>query len=88
MKLLLDFLPIILFFITYKLMGLYAAIYMMIVASVVQVLIVRWRTGKFERMQVITLALLVVFGGVTLAVRGAAFFSLGIFTNKNNSDNN
>lgn len=73
MKLLLDFLPIILFFITYKLMGLYAAIYMMIVASVVQVLIVRWRTGKFERMQVITLALLVVFGGVTLAVRDPAF---------------
>jgi intracellular septation protein len=46
---------------------------MMIVASVVQVLIVRWRTGKFERMQVITLALLVVFGGVTLAVRDPAF---------------
>ncbi|CAC9609120.1 Intracellular septation protein IspA [uncultured Gammaproteobacteria bacterium] len=73
MKLLLDFLPIALFFIVYKLMGLYAAIYAMIVASVVQVLVARWRTGKFEKMQVITLALLVVFGGVTLAVRDPAF---------------
>jgi intracellular septation protein len=73
MKLLLDFLPIALFFIVYKLMGLYAAIYAMIAASVVQVLVARWRTGKFEKMQVITLALLVVFGGVTLAVRDPAF---------------
>ncbi|CAB5500664.1 Intracellular septation protein IspA [Bathymodiolus thermophilus thioautotrophic gill symbiont] len=73
MKLLLDFLPIALFFIVYKSMGLYAAIYAMIAASVVQVLVARWRTGKFEKMQVITLALLVVFGGVTLAVRDPAF---------------
>ncbi|MBA5248067.1 Intracellular septation protein IspA [hydrothermal vent metagenome] len=73
MKFLLDFFPIALFFIVYKTMGLYAAIYAMIGATVVQMLIARLQTGKFEKMQVITLGLLVVFGGVTLAVRDPAF---------------
>lgn len=73
MKFLLDFFPIALFFIVYKTMGLYAAIYAMIGATVVQMLIARMQTGKFEKMQMITLGLLVVFGGVTLAVRDPAF---------------
>jgi Intracellular septation protein A. len=48
MKFLLDFFPIVLFFIVYKTMGLYAAIYAMIGATALQMLITRFQTGKFE----------------------------------------
>jgi Intracellular septation protein A. len=48
MKFLLDFFPIALFFIVYKTMGLYAAIYAMIGATALQMLITRFQTGKFD----------------------------------------
>ena len=73
MKFLLDFFPIALFFIVYKTMGLYAAIYAMIGATAVQMLIARHQTGKFENTHLITFGLLVVLGGVTLALRDPAF---------------
>jgi len=73
MKFLLDFFPIALFFIVYKTMGLYAAIYAMIGATALQMLITRLQTGKFEKTHIITFGLLVVFGGITLAVKDPAF---------------
>ena len=73
MKFLLDFFPIALFFIVYKTMGLYAAIYAMIGATALQMLITRFQTGKFEKTHLITFGLLVVFGGVTLAIKDPAF---------------
>ena len=47
MKFLLDFGPIILFFIVYKYYGLYAAIYAMIASTFVQIMYSRFTTGKF-----------------------------------------
>ncbi|MDG2354295.1 MAG: septation protein IspZ [Gammaproteobacteria bacterium] len=73
MKFLLDFFPIVLFFIVYKTMGLYAAIYAMIGATALQMLITRFQTGKFEKTHLITFGLLVVFGGITLAIKDPAF---------------
>ncbi|MCH9646165.1 MAG: septation protein IspZ [Proteobacteria bacterium] len=73
MKFLLDFFPIALFFIVYKTMGLYAAIYAMIGATAIQMAISRFQTGKFEKSHIITFGLLVVFGGITLAVKDPAF---------------
>ncbi|MBT4577780.1 septation protein A, partial [bacterium] len=73
MKFLLDFFPIVLFFIVYKTMGLYAAIYAMIGATALQMLITRLQTGKFEKTHIITFGLLVVFGGITLAIKDPAF---------------
>ena len=73
MKFLLDFFPIVLFFIVYKTVGLYAAIYAMIGATAVQMAVVRFQTGKFEKMHIITFGLLVVFGGITIAVNDPAF---------------
>lgn len=73
MKFLLDFFPIALFFIVYKTMGLYAAIYAMIGATALQMLITRLQTGKFEKTHIITFGLLVVFGGITLAIKDPAF---------------
>jgi len=73
MKFLLDFFPIVLFFIVYKTIGLYAAIYAMIGATALQMLITRVQTGKFEKTHLITFGLLVVFGGITLAIKDPAF---------------
>ncbi|MBC8494243.1 MAG: septation protein IspZ [Candidatus Thioglobus sp.] len=73
MKFLLDFFPIALFFIVYKTYGLYMAIYAMIGATAVQMLVTRYQTGKFEKTHLITFGLLVVFGGVTIAISDPAF---------------
>jgi len=73
MKFLLDFFPIALFFIVYKTYGLYAAIYAMIGATALQMAITRYQTGKFEKAHLITFGLLVVFGGITIAVSDPAF---------------
>ena len=73
MKFLLDFGPIILFFIVYKYYGLYAAIYAMIAATFVQIMYSRVSTGKFVTSQILTFALLVVFGGISIALRDPAF---------------
>ena len=69
MKFLFDFGPIILFFVVYKFYGLYAAIYAMIVATFVQMMYSRYTTGKFVNSQVLTFALLVIFGGISIALR-------------------
>ncbi|MFY7698070.1 MAG: septation protein A [Legionella sp.] len=66
MKLLFDFFPIVLFFICYKLFGIYTATTVAMVASVIQVLFDRLLHHRFERMHLISLALIVVLGSATL----------------------
>ncbi|WP_462320732.1 inner membrane-spanning protein YciB [Halochromatium sp.] len=73
MKLLIDFFPIILFFVAYKLYGIYVATITAIIASLAQVAWLRWRHGRFEKMPLITLALIAVFGGLTLLLRDPIF---------------
>ncbi|MDC3261964.1 septation protein IspZ [Candidatus Pseudothioglobus singularis] len=73
MKFLLDFGPIVLFFIVYKYYGLYAAIYAMIASTFVQIMYSRVTTGKFVTSQVLTFALLVIFGGISIVLRDPAF---------------
>ncbi len=66
MKLLADFFPIILFFVAYKVYNIYVATAVAIAASVIQVGIHWLRQRKFDRMQLITLGLIIVLGGATL----------------------
>ena len=73
LKLIIDFLPIVLFFIVYKNYGIYPAIYSMIAATAVQILFTKISTGKYEKSHLITFALLVIFGGITLAFNDPAF---------------
>ena len=73
MKALIDFLPIILFFLSYKLYGIYIAVYVMTIASAVQVVATRIITKKFEKPQVIGLIAMLVFGGLTLWFRSPVF---------------
>jgi intracellular septation protein len=73
MKLLADFFPVILFFAAYKLYGIYAATVVAIAASALQVAWIRIRHKRTERTHLIMLALLLVFGGLTLALRDPIF---------------
>ena len=73
MKLLYDFLPIVLFFVAYKLYGIYAATAVAIVASVVMVAIGWIKHRKIERMHLVSLAVISVMGGLTLWLQDKAF---------------
>jgi intracellular septation protein len=73
MKFLVDFFPVILFFVVYKLNGIYAATLVAIAASAAQVAWFRIRHKRTERMHLVTLVLLAVFGGLTLALRDPIF---------------
>lgn len=74
MKLLFDFFPILLFFITFKLyddpkQGILAATAVIIVASAIQVGISWLRNRRVEKMHLVTLVLVVLLGGVTLLLK-------------------
>jgi intracellular septation protein len=69
MKLLADFFPILLFFVAFKMYDIYVATAVAIAASVVQVGFTWWKTHKVEKMHLVTLGLIVVFGGATLLLQ-------------------
>lgn len=78
MKFLFDFFPILLFFIAFKMVedpkqGILVATGVAIVASFVQVGLFWAKHRRFERMHVITLALIVVLGGATLLLQDETF---------------
>lgn len=73
MHFLFDFLPIALFFIAYKIYGIYVATGIAIAASLIQV---SWKWFKNQRVaaiQLITLGLVAVCGGATLFFRNEIF---------------
>lgn len=73
MKQLLEFIPVILFFITYKLYDIYTATAVIIVATIIQVGITWLKYKKVEPMQWITLGLIVVMGGATIYLQNEQF---------------
>ena len=73
MKFLADFFPVILFFIAYKIYGIYIATGVAIASSVIQVAYGWFRKGHMEKMHLITLAILVVFGGLTILLQDRTF---------------
>ena len=73
MKLLLDFFPIALFFVAFKLWGIYVATAVAIVATIGQIAWLRYSTGKVEPMQWLSLGIIVVFGGATILAHDETF---------------
>ncbi len=73
MKLLYDFFPILLFFIAYKLDGIYTATGVAIAAAALQTGVFWLRHRRFEKMHLVTFGLLVFFGGLTLLLRDPVF---------------
>ncbi len=66
MRLLYDFFPILVFFAAYKLAGIYVATAAAIAATGLQVGLHWLRHRRVEAMHLVTLGLIVVFGGATL----------------------
>jgi intracellular septation protein len=73
MKFLYDLFPLLLFFAAYKISGIFIATGVAIVASVIQVAVFRLRHGRYEPMHVVTLAIIAVFGGLTIALHDDTF---------------
>ena len=73
MKLLIDFFPIILFFVAFKVWDIYTATAVAIVATVAQIAYLRFKTGKIEPMQWMSLGVIVLFGGATLLAHDENF---------------
>lgn len=66
MKLLFDFFPIVLFFIVYKCADIYTATAVAMIASVGQVAFYRLKFQRYEKMHVISLAIILLLGSATL----------------------
>jgi intracellular septation protein len=73
MKFLFDFFPLLLFFVAFKFFGIFTATAVVIVATVIQVTWFRLRNGRFEKMHVITMVLVTLLGGLTLALHAKSF---------------
>lgn len=73
MKFLFDLFPVILFFITYKIYGIYAATAVAIAATFVQIGWVWFRHGKVDTMLWVSLVLIVIFGSATLILQDETF---------------
>jgi intracellular septation protein len=73
MKLLIDFFPIILFFVAFKVWGIYTATAVAIAATVLQIAYLRVRNGRVEPMQWVSLGVIVLFGGATLLAESETF---------------
>ena len=73
MKFLFDMFPVILFFVAFKLVDIYAATLVAIATTVLQIAWVWFKHKKVENMQWISLGLIVVFGGATLLLHNENF---------------
>lgn len=73
MKFLYDLFPLLLFFAAFKLYDIYVATAVAIAASFVQVGAFWFRHRRFETIHLVTLAVIAVFGGLTLILRDDTF---------------
>jgi len=73
MKFLFDLFPIILFFIVFKIGGIFAATATAIAATLVQIGWVKYRHGKVDGMLIASGVIIVVFGGATLLLHDETF---------------
>ncbi len=73
MKFFFDLFPVILFFVAFKLQGIYVATAVAIAATFAQIGWMWMRHGKVDSMLWVSLAIIVVFGGATLLLHDESF---------------
>jgi intracellular septation protein len=73
MKLLFDLFPVILFFVAFKVQGIYVATAVAIGATVLQIAWVKFKHGKVDKMLWVSFAIIGVFGGATLLLQDETF---------------
>jgi intracellular septation protein len=66
MKLLIDFFPMVLFFISYKIFDIYTATAVAMIASFIQIVYYRFKHQRFEKMHLISFVIIFIFGSATL----------------------
>ena len=76
MKLLFELFPVLLFFVAYKIYGIYVATAVMIITSLLQALYLWRRDGAIPTMHWVTLGLVVFFGGLTLLLQDPTFVKI------------
>ena len=73
MKILIDFFPILVFFGAYKLYGIYVGTGVLMAATVLQMAIIYTMDRKLQTMHKVTLALILIFGTLTLVLQDDRF---------------
>jgi intracellular septation protein len=76
MSQLLEWSPLIVFFVAFKVLDIYWATAALMIACVLLLLVNRLRTGKFKTMHIITAAVVVVLGTATLLLHDKRFIQL------------
>jgi len=72
MQLVADYFPLILFFLAFKWQGIMFATAVAIVASICQIAYFKWK-GKVSPIHLLSLAIIVIFGGATLVLQDEVF---------------
>jgi len=73
MNMLLEWSPLIVFFVGFKLLGIYWATAALMIAFLLQLVVHRLRTGEFKTMHIITTAVAVGLGSATLLLHDSRF---------------
>lgn len=73
MKLLFDLFPVVLFFVVFKIAGIYAATAAAIAATVAQIIWSKFKHGKVDVMLWVSFSIITVFGGATLWLHDETF---------------
>ena len=73
MQFLVDYFPLILFFVAFKLQGIFVATGVAIAASVAQIAYVHWRHNKVAAVHWLSFAIIATFGGATLLLHDETF---------------
>ena len=73
MKFLFDLLPVILFFVAFKMADIYVATGVAMAATLAQIIWVALKYKKVEPMQWASLALIMIFGGLTIGLQDKTF---------------
>lgn len=73
LKLMLDFLPIALFFVAYKYFNLMVATQVAIAASLFQLIWLKLSTGKIQKVNLISFISILILGGATLLLKNDIF---------------
>lgn len=76
MKILFDYLPIICFFVAYKIYGIYVATAVLIVALFALVVGYWLKSRRVHKMHLATAVLALIFGGLTIWLRDPAFIQM------------
>ncbi|HEY7942871.1 MAG: septation protein A [Burkholderiales bacterium] len=73
MQFLADYFPLLLFFVAFKLQGIFVATGVAIAASIVQIAYFHWHRGKVAGVHWMSFAIIAVFGGATLVLHDETF---------------